>query len=662
MGNNRIVYLEEVIAKHDHAYYTRQAPTIPDSEYDAMIVELRDLYGACIPATSVLYKPGKTLPMPGRIEKKHDRPMISLRTEVSTSIAPIEMFHKRVLEVDPDPEYVAECKYDGLAVSLKVNRGKIHSAVLRGDGEKGEDVWDTVRYVGNMKSYLDDKSITEIRGEIVMLKNKLLKCNEFRVEIGMPAYVNTRNAAAGMVRTLQTGDVNLWTKALPAMIEESLVFIPYSIFRDTGSVKQSEALEYLWREFNTYYYIPPAMVFKTPEDLYRVYQHIESKRHELPFDIDGAVYKVNSPTIQRRMGVTGREPNWAIAHKYKAEEAECTLVNIDVQVGTSGRLTPMARIVPTFVGGTTVTNITLSNVFQIRKKGIRKGDKIIIRRAGDVIPEIVGVSPNNVRKNYVRNFKMPSFCPECGGEVRRPHEMTNYECGNWECPARVIGRLTEAFAKDCLDVDGIGPAVIEALVNNLGVRTVPEVLDLTEDELIRAGIGEGTSSTIANAIADLRENPIPIDRAIRAFGIPHVGNSASRKLAPYIDGWDKGVMDFHLDEVSLTEPAVNNINDAVKKFQTEMCGIMERLQLIRPPMPGEGKLKGKIYAMSGSHPTIGRSDIQDLIVKHGGKVIGAPNKATTAFLVGSGCSASKVDKAKGLGVEIVDLSEFINDL
>lgn len=663
MLDNEIIRLEGEIYQHDRAYYDRHAPTITDSEYDLKIVRLRDLYAGAIPPSSVLYYPGKTLPMPGRIEKTHDRPMISLRTEVLTSQFPIDAFHQRVLEVTPEPEYVAECKYDGLAVSLRVVKGRIHSAVLRGDGEKGEDVWDNVRYINNIHTYLSDTSIEEIRGEIVMFKSKLETCNKYRRDLNKDPYVNTRNAAAGMVRTLQVGS-DLWSNALPALISESLLFIPYSVFRKAGSpmTTQSEDLEFLWREFGVMDHLPSVIVSKEPAQLYSLYKTIEEQRQKLPFEIDGAVYKVNDVATQRKLGVTGREPNWAIAHKYKAEEVETKLLSIDTQVGPSGRLTPVARLQPVFVGGTTITNVTLSNVFQIRKKGIRIGDTVIVRRAGDVIPEIVGPSADNVRQMYVPNFRLRHECPECKTEFRRAKGMVNSDCPNWNCPAQVKGRLTDAFSRDCLDVDGIGPGVIEALVDYLGVSTVPEILDLTEDDLYRAGLGDSTSVSLAAALADLRETPIPIDRAIRAFGIPKVGNSASRKLAPYISGWNNGEIDFHLDKVSLNEDVVANIHDAVKKFQVEMCGIMERLSTVQPPVESEGKLKGKSFAMTGGHATLSRTELADIITRNGGKVTGAPNKATTAYLVGSGASPAKVDKAKRLGVEIIDVNTFINSL
>lgn len=665
MFNNRILFLEEEIRHHDYHYYTKQAPQITDPEYDALVVELRDLYDNRIPESSVLFKPGVTLPMPGRVEKMHDRPMISLRTEVDTTVAPIETFHKKVLEVNPNPRYVAEYKYDGLAVSLKVTKNRIRSAVLRGDGEKGEDVWDNIRYIANIPTHIYDHTVTEIRGEVVMLRSRFREANKFREEIGKSLYANPRNAVSGIVRSLPGAKMDLWSNALPGIIAEGLVFIPYSVFRTPGAEEktQLEDLLILSELFKSMYFVLPSETLGTPEELYRAYEIIEEKRSNIGFDIDGVVYKVNDPETRKKMGTTGREPNWAIAHKYKAERAETRLLAIDVQVGPSGRLTPVARLYPVFVGGVTVTNVTLSNVFQIRKKKIRVGDMVVVQRAGDVIPEILGPARSNYRREYVPNFRLRHECPECKTELRRQKEMVHTDCPNWNCPAQVKGRLTEAFGRTCLDVEGIGPSTISNIVDFLGVRDVYEVLDLTEDELGRAGIGDADSKSIADGIADLRENPIAIDRVIRAFGIPKVGQSASRKLAPYIDGWrTSSGLRFGANKVKLNEDVLAAVNDAERTMQVEMCALLSRLNVVQPPAEREGKLKDKLYAMTGGHATLSRPDLQDLIISHGGKITGSPNKMTTAYLVGSGASAAKVDKARKLGVEIIDINDFVDSL
>lgn len=664
MFENRIHQLEEVIREHDRRYYTDQAPIIPDSEYDAMVVELRDRYDNRIPMTSVLYKPGVTLPMPGRVEKTHDRPMISLRTEVDTTIKPIEDFHRRVLEVNPDPRYVAEYKYDGIAMSLKIRNKRIAAAVLRGDGEKGEDVLDNVRFISNIPPEIYDSTIEEVRGEVVMMRSRFRECNKFREEIGLKPYVNPRNAVSGIVRSLPGAKMDLWSNALPGIIAEGMVFIPYSVYRTIGAepTTQLEDLRQVRELFRSMYYSLPEMTLGTPEELYEAYHSIEDKRGNIGFDIDGVVYKVNDPETRKKMGVTGREPNWAIAHKYRAERAETRLLEIDVQIGPSGRLTPVARLQPVFVGGVTVTNVTLSNVFQVRKKNVRVGDMVVVQRAGDVIPEILGPTRGNHRYDYVPNFKMPHKCPECGADVVRLKHMTHYDCTNWWCPAQVKGRLTEAFGRTCLDVEGIGPSTISNIVDFLEVRHVYEVLDLTEDELYRAGLGDADSKTIADGLADLRENPINVDRVIRAFGIPKVGQSASRKLAPYITGWEEGRLNFGASNVDLNEDVAAAIANAEVSMQTELCAMMQRLHIVKPPIEQDGKLKGKLYAMTGGHANLSRDDIKDLIIANGGKVTGSPNKMTTAYLVGSGASSAKVDKARKLGVEVIDINDFVNSI
>lgn len=653
---NRIQQLNEEIAAHDQRYYSDDAPTIPDAQYDNLLVELRDLVEKNGAEGTVLATAGKGTLSPHLSKVRHIRPMISLRTEVDTGITPIEKFHDRVRKYTDKVQYIAEPKYDGLGVSLRYQNGKLQVACTRGDTETGEDVTASILGILNVPSDISGfpkgSEIEEIRGE-VLLRNCLLPAiNNERTKEGKKEYVNARNAAAGIVRT---------NSAISPVIGSGLLFIPYSIHGDRVPFDtQKECLEWLSESFRWDYRFSLA---DTPEQLMEKYKDLESTRPSMEIDIDGIVYKVNDLSLQAKMGTSGREPRWAIAHKFVPQVAQTTLDMIDIQVGPTGRLTPVARLVPVFVGGATVTNVTLSNVFQVRKKGVRAGDMIVVQRAGDVIPEILGKAPGFVRSGYVPNFRIPSKCPICGSSVVRERGESNHYCvGSTTCPAQIAGTLAFIVSRGCLNVQGFGDSLAQSLVDKKIVHHPLEFISLTEEQLVEAGLGPLESQKVLKEIQRVRTESMRLDKFFLSLAVSSIGERASRKMAAHFMSADKFITGIYGDNF-YEIPGLNSLNirnlrgylhsytnrQAMMKFMSHIT--------VRENEVSQGPLSGKSVVVTGSAPGVSRDVVKDHIGKLGGSVSGSVSKNTSLVVYGDG-AGDKLKKAEQLDVERLTYQEF----
>jgi len=547
----KIKALRDQLNHWAHQYYVQDAPTVPDAEYDRAYRELQALEAA---------HPGLITPdsptqrvigavMDGLAPVRHAVPMLSIHTETDTEATGAQAFDARVRrelglsDADPAIEYVAEPKFDGLAMSLRYENGRLVQAATRGDGEVGEDVTHNVRTIRQIPLTLPEgvPPLLEVRGEVYMRRADFDALNERQREQGGKTFVNPRNAAAGAVRQLDSG----------ITAQRPLSFFAYGLGAITPPAEGGPVFRTHYEMLQTLksWGFPVAaqvQIAVGASELVAFHQQVGASRDALPYDIDGVVYKVNSLQLQRDLGFKTREPRWAVAHKYPAQEMATRIEGIDVQVGRTGKLTPVARLAPVFVGGVTVTNATLHNLFEIRKKGVRVGDTVIVRRAGDVIPEVVGCVQSALgeggglmpRRPYVPNFRMPTHCPICGGDVVREKHQKNYRCtAGLFCPAQRKEAIWHFAKRGAMDIDGLGEEIIDALVESEKIHYPSDLFYLDKNDFIGLRLsGGGTLQELSsdNLLKAINKSKKPqLDRFIFALGIPHVGEATAKILAKF---------------------------------------------------------------------------------------------------------------------------------
>jgi DNA ligase (NAD+) len=663
--------LRRLIEQHNHAYYVLDAPTIPDVEFDRLFRELQALeaeHPALICADSPTQRVGGK-PLPGFAPVRHAVPMLSIRTETDTEASGARAFDARVrrelelTESDPAVEYAAELKFDGLAINLRYEGGVLVQAATRGDGETGEDVTQNIRTVRRIPLRLDGHAppVLEVRGEVFMSRPDFERYNEKQRTLGRATLVNPRNGAAGSIRQLD-----------PAMAaERPLSFYAYGL-GETGGWKlpatHTGVLDALaaWN-------LPVCehrAVVHGAEGLIGFHARIRELRDSLPFDIDGVVYKVNSLTLQQRLGFVTREPRWAVAHKYPAQEALTTVEAIEVQVGRTGAITPVARLAPVFVGGVTVTNATLHNEAEARRKDVRIADTVVVRRAGDVIPEVVSVVIERRPMADLLNplhpaFELPKFCPVCGSAVEKPEDEAIARCsGGLFCPAQRKQALLHFAGRRALDIEGLGDKIVEQLVDNSVVKTPADLYKLGLLAIVNLErLAEKSAANILAAIDKSRDTTLA--RFIFALGIRNVGEATAKDLARHFGSLD-ALMDADvaaLQQVSDVGPVVAA---SVARFFAEPHNreVVEQLRAAGVNWPeGEASvlatspIAGKTFVLTGTLPALTRDEAKDMIEALGGKVAGSVSKKTD-YVVAGAEAGSKLDKAQALGVTILDETQF----
>ncbi|MFN3860054.1 MAG: NAD-dependent DNA ligase LigA [Roseateles sp.] len=661
----RAAQLRDLLNRHAYLYYVLDAPELPDAEYDKLFAELQALEAAH-PALRTADSPTQRVigaVLPGLAPVRHAVPMLSIMTETDTSEGGAIAFDARVRrelglgESDPPVEYVAELKFDGLAMSLRYEQGVLVQAATRGDGETGEDVTQNVRTIGQIPLRLQGPveampAVLEVRGEVYMRRDDFEKLNERQRERGEKTFVNPRNTAAGAIRQLD-----------PALVRQRpLCFYAYGLGEVQGwdvPATHSGVLDALAAMG-----LPVSSdraVVQGPAGLVEFHRAMAARRDALPFDIDGVVYKVNARALQQQLGFKSREPRWAVAHKYPAQEQVTRLLAIDVQVGRTGKLTPVARLEPVFVGGTTVSNATLHNLFEMRRKGVRVGDQVIVRRAGDVIPEVVGRVPGE-RASYVPNFRMPRACPVCGSAAARERGGMDYRCtGGVFCPAQRKQAILHFAGRRAMDIEGLGDKLVEQLVDGGIVTSLPGLYKLGVAKLAALDrMGEKSAQNIVDA---LQKSKTPtLARFLFALGIRHVGETTAKDLARHFGTLDK-VMNASVEQL-LEVPDVGPIVAAsIHTFfaQPHNREVVEQLLAagVAPQeSAGEGAdrprpLLGKTLVLTGTLPTLSRDQAQALIEDAGGKVSGSVSKKTSYVIAGAD-AGSKLEKARTLGVPVLD--------
>ncbi|HEX8987821.1 MAG TPA: NAD-dependent DNA ligase LigA [Rhodocyclaceae bacterium] len=672
---DRAGQLRSEIQQHDHAYYVLDAPTIPDAEYDKLFRELQELE-AQYPELQAEDSPTRRVggkPLPQFAPVRHAVPMLSIRTETDTEASGALAFDARVRKElglgqgDPPVEYNAELKFDGLAINLRYERGVLVRAATRGDGETGEDVTQNVRTVRSIPLRLHGvtAAVLEVRGEVYMSRPDFERYNDRQRAAGKPTLVNPRNGAAGSIRQLDP--------ALAA--QRPLSFFAYGLGETQG-----------WTLPETHSGVLDALagcgvpvcehraVVHGPEALAAFHERVRAARAGLPFDIDGVVYKVNSLALQRQLGFASREPRWAVAHKYPPEEALTTVEEIFVNVGRTGAITPVARLKPVFVGGVTVTNVTLHNEDEVQRKDVRAGDTVVVRRAGDVIPEIVSVVPERrpTRDLFGGEPLQPKWellqhypvCPVCGSAIEKPEDEAVARCtGGLFCPAQRKRALLHFASRHALDIEGLGDRSVDQLVDAGLVKTPADIYGLGVETLANLDrMGEKSAANLVAAIEKSKQTTLA--RFIYALGVRNVGEATAKDLARHFGSLD-GVM--AADEAALQQvPDVGPVVAAsIRHFFQEHHNVEVVAQLRQAgvrwtegvPASAHSAIAGKTFVLTGTLPSLSRDQAKELIEAHGGRVSGSVSKKTDYVVAGSE-AGSKLDKALSLNVSIIDESQL----
>jgi DNA ligase (NAD+) len=665
----RAQQLREEIARHDHAYYVLAAPVVPDAEYDRLFRELQALE-ARYPSLQTPDSPTQRVggaPRADLPKVRHSVPMLSIRTETDPGPEAARGFDARIRRElglgpdDPAVEYSAELKFDGIAISLRYESGLLVRAATRGDGEVGEDVTPNLRTVRDIPLRLSGRppAVVEARGEVFMRRDEFEKLNERRLAAGEKPFVNPRNATAGFVRQLDPR----------VTASRRLSFFVYGVGEVAARLADTHAglLDAL-AAFGLPVCAERALVHGAA-GLAAFHARIAGERDRLPFDIDGVVYKVNRLDLQERLGFVTREPRWACAHKFPPQEELTEVLDIEIQVGRTGRLTPVARLQPVFVGGVTVSNATLHNEDFVHALDLRPGDRVTVRRAGDVIPQIVAVQPRS--GNRGPPFRMPPHCPVCGSRVIRDEEEKDHRCsGGLFCPAQRKQALLHFAGRRALDIDGLGERLVDQLVDAGLVRSPADLFALDAGAL--AGLERMAEKSAAKLVAAIdRARRTTLERFIFALGIRHVGESTARDLARHFGSLDALMQ---ADEEALMQaPDVGPVVAAsIARFFAEPHNreVIAKLRAAgvhwpehTPRAPDSGPLAGKTFVLTGTLPTLSREQASDLIARAGGKVAGSVSRRTD-FVVAGAAAGSKLDRARELGVAVIDeqgLKQLLGD-
>ena len=672
----RALALRELLNTYGHQYYVLDAPTVPDAEYDRLFRELQ-LLEATHPELLTADSPTQRVggkPLEAFATVRHALPMLSIRTETDTTASGAEHFDARIrkelgLNESGDlVEYVAELKFDGLAMSLRYEDHVLVQAATRGDGEWGEDVTQNIRTIGQIPLRLpkDAPKLLEVRGEVYMSRADFEALNErqrVRIAAGEKnekTFVNPRNAAAGAVRQL---DPTIAAQRPLSFFAYGLGEISDQNERDVVFSSHFEVLLQLQK-----WGFPVAkqtQCVKGAEGLVQFHQKIAQERDALPFDIDGVVYKVNSLDAQQRLGFVTREPRWAVAHKYPAQE-ELTIVQaIEVQVGRTGKLTPVAKLAPVFVGGVTVTNATLHNEDEARRKDVRIGDTVIVRRAGDVIPEVVSVVLEK-RLQDAQLFTMPSHCPVCNSLAVREEGEADYRCtGGLFCRAQRKQAILHFAHRRAVEIEDLGDKLVEQLVDTGIVNTLPDLYKLGLSALSQLDrMAEKSAANVLAGIEKSKNTSLP--KFLFGLGIRHVGEATAKELARHFGTLD-AIMDATLDQLLQVSDVGPTVAQSIRTFfdqshnrevveQLKACGVhwKEGVASAGASLP----LMGQTFVLTGTLQTMGRDEAQAKLEMLGARVAGSVSKKTHAVVAGTE-AGSKLEKAQALGVAVLDEAAFL---
>jgi DNA ligase (NAD+) len=674
-AKDQIGVLVQSLNDHAYRYYVLSQPTISDAEYDQLFRELQRLeadHPEHVRSDSPTQRVGGA-PLEGFATVRHSLPMLSLDNAMNEDeVREFDDQVRRFLAKDgvaiADIDYTVECKFDGVAVSLVYRDGVLERAATRGDGATGEDVTSNVRTIKAIPLKLrcepEPNGVLEIRGEVLFRKKEFEALNEERVSRGEESFANPRNAASGSLRQLdprETARRPLWFFAYGIGVVES----EDARLSDLTMQPLDQVMRFV-SELG-FSISPGFRTVRGSKAMLEAYRKAEAERDALPFEIDGLVIKVNDVSLQQRLGFRQRSPRWAIAAKFKPVEAITTLENITVQVGRTGALTPVAMLTPVKVGGVVVSRATLHNQDEIERKGIRIGDRVVVRRQGDVIPAVVApVTASRTGKET--EFVFPSKCPECDATVERVPGEAVVRCPNSHCPAKLHNRILHYAARDAMDIEGLGDKMVALLLENGVVRGLPELYDLTVAQLQELPrMGELSSKNLVEAIRSSKKRPL--DRFVFALGIRHVGSKTGSVLARHCGTIERflELTEEELLEVHEVGPETASSIITFLQNETEVAIVKQllkhgvHLEPVVVDRTKAQKLAGATFVLTGTFATMSRKEAEQKIVEWGGKVSGSVSKKTS-YVVAGESPGSKLDAAEKLGVPVISEERLLEML
>lgn len=651
-----IIDLRRTLEEHNYNYYVLDNPTISDYEYDMLLHKLIKLEEEN-PQFADENSPTKRVggaPLKEFEQIQHTVPMQSLGDVFSKE--ELLDFDKRVSQgLDGERyEYVVEMKIDGLSVSLEYEKGRFVKGSTRGDGLVGEDITENLKTIKSIPLALPEKvEKLEVRGEVYMPKASFEKLNREKEDAGEPLFANPRNAAAGSLRQL---DSRITAK-------RNLDIFVFNIQQTSNDTLRTHAEGLEWLKKLGFKVSPRRSVFASIEDAYEEIQNIGKSRTDIPFDIDGAVVKVNSLGQRDILGTTTKVPKWAIAYKFPAEQQETTVEDIIVQVGRTGVITPNAVLTPVKVAGSTVSRATLHNEDFVREKGLMIGDRVLIQKAGDIIPEVAKVLTEK-RTGQEREFKMPTHCPACGEKLFREEGEAALRCVSTNCPAQRIRSIIHFASRTAMDIEGLGDAVVEQLVDAGLIQNTADLFYLKYEDVVKLDrFADKSARNLIDAISRAKE--MPLDRLICGLGIRLIGSKAAKNIAAHFGNMD-GIMSATVEEVSQIDDVGDKMAESLVHYfsEPETRALVARMKAAGVNMIAEervkgGVLEGKTFVITGTLPTLKRSEAQKIIEDSGGKVSGSVSKKTD-FVVAGEEAGSKLDKALSLGVAVITEKELLN--
>jgi DNA ligase (NAD+) len=654
----KIEILRETIRHHEYLYYVLDQPEISDAEFDKLMQQLKDLeleHPELITPDSPTQRVGGK-PREGFVKVPHSSPMLSLDNTYSEE--ELRAWERRVHELTgrKDVDYVCELKLDGMSLALIYEDGKLARGITRGDGSVGEDVTLNIRTVRSVPLSIPKEKLKkagiptdfEVRGELLMPTASFKKINEERERNGLPTFANPRNFTAGTVRQL---DSNITA-------ERRLDYFPYILLRDGRTYfdhhsKTLAALDAAGFKVN-----PNRKLVRSMDEVWAFIQQWEEKRDSLPYEIDGIVVKVDRISLQDELGFTGKAPRWAIAYKYAARAGITELESVRWQVGRTGKLTPVAELVPVAIGGTTVRNATLHNVDEIERLGIKIGDWVQVERGGDVIPKVAKVIDDKDHPRGKTEIEIPERCPVCGNKVVRTEGEVDYRCVNANCPAKLLGTILHFASRGVMNIDGMGDALVNQLTERGLVKNVADLYKLTKADLLSLErMGDKSAQNVLDELENSKK--LPLERVIYGLGIRMVGERTAQFLAEHFGSMEA------LESAGVEElQNVNEVGPRIAESIVEFFGIaanrklIDRLSDAGLTLAGQKKqrgtkLAGKTFVLTGTLPTLTREEARKRIEDAGGKVTGSVSKKTD-YVVAGADAGSKLDKAKELGVEVID--------
>jgi len=656
--HKKIEALRDQIRHHEYRYYVLDNPEISDAQFDQLMNELKKIETEnpelITPDSPTQRVGGK--PREGFLKAPHSSPMLSL--DNTYNVDDLRNWERRVHELAgrEDIEYVCELKLDGMSLALQYEDGKLVRGITRGDGTIGEDVTLNVRTVRSIPLSIPEGKLKktgippdfEVRGEMLMPIASFKKMNEDRINKGLPAFVNPRNATAGTVRQLEPS----------ITAERRLDYFAYALLKNGATYFDQH-----WETLNALaaagFKVNPARALaKNFDEVWAFIQKEEPRRESLPYEIDGIVIKVNQTSLQRELGFTGKAPRWAIAYKYAARSGITKIEDILVQVGRTGKLTPVAALIPAFIGGTTVSRATLHNMDEIERLGVKIGDWVEVERGGDVIPKITRVVEDKDHSRGSKSFHMPERCPICGTHVVRTEGEVDYRCVNANCPAKLRESILHFASRGVMNIDGMGDALVNQLTDRGMVKNVADIYKITQSDLLsleRMGV-----KSAQNVLKEIEASKkLPLERVIFGLGIRFVGERTAQFLAEHFGSMD-ALMNTGEEELQQVNEVGPRIAKSIAEFFQEPKNreLVEQLRKAGLALTGKKKkrgtsLAGKTFVLTGSMARYSRDQAKKLIEDAGGRVSGSVSKKTDYVVAGED-AGSKLDKAKELGVSVID--------